>query len=102
MFRKIDGEYVLIDRREMLKVKVNSLAAEARIIRALEKKAKGVIQAELHSHRVHEVRREARHAHLAYGILKGRTIEQMEPTAKSKPDMEKVDRMLKKYGLVHR
>lgn len=73
----------LVDRREMLKVKFNSLMEEARIIRKAEKKAFGVIQAELHLHRISVVRSHARAASLALGFIKGRTLEQMEPSEHS-------------------
>lgn len=90
----------LIDRREMLRVKVKSLAEEARIIRREEKKSHGMIRAELYEHRIGIVRREARAACLALGLCKGRTIEQMEPTSKSKPDYKRVYELMRRYGTI--
>jgi hypothetical protein len=93
-----DKEGKIIDRREMLRVKVKSLAEESRIIRKEEGRTKGQIQYELHRHRVIDVRIAARHAHLAYGLIKGRSIDRMENGAKSPPKWIEVRRLLKKYG----
>lgn len=86
------------DRREMLRVKVKSLAAEARIIRQEEQRTHGQLRFELHEHRVGVVRDMARSSHLAYGFIRGRTHDEMEPTRKSEPDWEAVRRMCKRYG----
>lgn len=88
----------VIDRREMLRVKVKSLAEEARIIRREEQKSHGWIRDQLHLHRINEVRRAARDAHIAYGLIKGRIIEEMEPNRKSEPNWEAIKKMVKKYG----
>lgn len=90
----------ILDRREMLRVKLKSLAEEARIIRREERRTWGQLREELHLHRVRDVRTEARATHLAYGFLRGRTLEQMEPgRVKLDPYLQgKVDAMLKKYG----
>lgn len=88
----------IVDRREMLKVKVKSLACEAKIIRKEEKRSCGPLREELYLHRVNVVRREARHAHLAYGFIRGRTIEQMECKKSPPYDKAKVEKMIKKYG----
>jgi hypothetical protein len=88
----------IIDRREMLRVKVKSLAAEARIIRREEQRSHGQLRQELHEHRAQYLRGIARSTHIAYGLIKGRTIEQMEPTRTSEPDWDAIDKMLKKYG----
>lgn len=88
----------IIDRREMLRVKVKSLAVEAQIIRKEEQRARGQLRYELELHRKFVVRKAARHAHLAYGFIRGLTLEQMEPTRKTDPDWETVRKMLKKYG----
>lgn len=88
----------IIDRREMLRVKLKSLAAEAKIIRAEEQRTHTVLRSELHDHRVKVVRSEARCTHLAYGFIRGRTLEQMEPSSETEPDWDRVRKMLKKYG----
>lgn len=88
----------IVDRREMLRVKLKSLAAEAKIIRREETRTHSGLRAELWLHRVSIVRSEARCTHLAYGFIRGRTLEQMEPKSDSPPDWERVRKMLKKYG----
>lgn len=91
-------EGTILDRREMLRVKVKCLAAEARMIRREEARSNGLIREELYVHRTREVRREARSAHLAYGFIRGRRLEQMENTAKSKPDWKRIRDLCKKFG----
>ena len=88
----------LIDRREMLRVKLKSLAEEARIIRREEQRTHDLLRGELHQHRIGTVRSEARHTHLAYGFIRGRTYEQIEPKCDTPPDWERVRKMTKRYG----
>lgn len=103
----------LIDRREMLKIKLKSLADEARIIRQQERAAlrnenwmrkEGdpaqypILSEELRLHRIGVVRKAARDTHIAYGLIRGKTWQQMEPTAKTHPDWDAVEKMVKKYG----
>lgn len=88
----------VVDRREMLRVKIKSLAEEAKIIRQEERKTRGLLRDELHLHRVREVRSEARASHLAYGFIRGRTLDQMEKRSELQPDWEKIKRMCAKYG----
>lgn len=96
-----DKEGALKDRREMLRIKVKSLAEEARLIRREERRTHGSLREELYLHRIHVVRRHARNAVLAYGLVKGRTLAQMEPGSKSRGDREEVARMLLRYGGRH-
>jgi hypothetical protein len=91
-------------RLKFLKVKIKSLAAEQGIIR-LEKrralKAKNYpLVDELNNHRVRAVRPEARAALMAYGLLRGRLPEAIEPGAKSEPDQARVTALIKKYGTI--
>lgn len=90
----------LVDRREMLRIKVKSLAEEARIIRREEQRTWGVLREELHHHRVVQVRRAARSAHLAYGLIKGRTLLQMEPISRASgaQDWPAIYKMVVRYG----
>lgn len=90
----------VLDRREMLRVKVKSLAEEARIIRLEEKRSSGSLRQELYLHRIQVVRGASRDAHLAYGFILGRTYEQMESkhTSGKAPNWAAVRTMLKKYG----
>lgn len=88
----------IIDRREMLRVKLKSLAEEARIIRREEQKITGRLRDELHLHRVNEVRKASRDTHIAYGLIRGKTIDQMEPKRYTEPDWAAIEKMVKKYG----
>lgn len=92
----------VIDRREMLRVKVKSLADEARIIRFEERRSRGQLQEELRRHRVWNVRDEARATHLAYGLIRGRSAEQIERPKVNPPETfwKKVRAMVEKYGPV--
>ncbi len=83
-----------------LKVKVKSLAAESRIIRREERRRKGddPIRARLRAHRLDVVRREARSSLLAYGYLRGRPLDRLEPSRRTEPDWGAVRRMVEKYG----
>lgn len=102
------------DRRAMLRIKVKSLACEARLIRQAEHHTRNeYIRAALHDHRVRDVRTEARHSSLAYGFIRGKTWEQMEPNCHEQtvypfkkkkpgycyqPDWKYVNKMLEKFG----
>ena len=86
----------------MLKIKLKSLAEEARIIRHQEKKMRGKnwgrSSNQFNLHRLLVVRPEARATHLAYGFLRGLEYNQMEATHKTEPNWKSVERMVKKYG----
>jgi hypothetical protein len=92
------------DRREMLRVKLKSLAEEARIIRREEQRSWGMLREDLHKHRVLQVRRAAREAHLAYGLIKGLEIHQIEPiryaeSATSERILfDNVRKLIRRYG----
>jgi len=102
----------LKDRRELLKIKFNSLMAEAKIIRAAERKQLAFLSSravplnpwlyeEMHQHRTLGLRKEARLTHLALGFIKGRTLKEMEPTCKTKltaDDWKAIHKMVAKYG----
>lgn len=81
-----------------LKVKIKSLAAESRIIRAEERKAGPVLRRTLDIHRRGVVRSEARITQLAYGFLRGRRYRQMERTAASPPDWQRVRQHVERFG----
>jgi hypothetical protein len=103
--------------RSFLKVKVMSLVAESKIIRAQElkwkKSAARARQREkdpkfaesnlfgLKTHRVCAVRNEARLTHLAYGFMLGNEYEAMEKKAYVEPNWDKIEKMISKYGIVH-
>lgn len=68
--------------RLFLKVKIKSLAEEARIIRREERKSANTLRNRLHEHRTHDVRRESRAALIAYGYLGGKSLFVIEQKAK--------------------
>ena len=69
-------------KRAELRVKIKSLATEAHIIRAEERKAVGDRRQSLHLHRTIDVRREARHALLAYAFLRHMPYRRVEVTTR--------------------
>lgn len=104
---------IIRDRRRELRVKIKSLAEEARIIRREERRCRDSLTrtvghddqrsalaasfASLRSHRVTDVRREARYSLLAYALIRGRPFRMTEP----KSDVQKLDRE-KLAGLIRR
>ena len=114
--------------RAYLKIKIKSLAAEAKIIRAEEQKYKrrkpkkdeiatlgtrakkrgisrlvpgsvpNTIFWGLRSHRIHDVRWEARAACLAYGFLRGHNYSEMETKCYKLPNFLRVEELAMKYG----
>jgi hypothetical protein len=87
------------DQRGYLKVKIKSLAEEAKIIRNEERKATGEKREGLYLHRIGTVRKAARHTLLAYGFLRGRKYRQMEAKCEASPMWPEVFKMVVKYGL---
>ena len=83
-----------------LKVKIKSLAAEAKIIRDLEKKHKKhtELREGLHNHRKGIVRDTQFHTLLAYGFLRQKGINQIVPGCKRNIDVDKVYKMVSSYG----
>lgn len=77
-----------------LKIKLKSLAAEAKIIRSEEQKHSDRTREgewtgtrlSLYRHRILVVRTVARHALLAYGFLRGLDYSRLERNAKVAPD----------------
>ena len=96
MYRE-DGTTIK-DRREALRCRLKSLMEEARIIRKAEGRIWGPLREELHKKRTRYLRREARAAHLAYGIIRGLKITDMEARPLSNPDWDKVRDLVKHYG----
>lgn len=89
--------------QSFLKVKIKSLAEEARIIRLEEKKAfPNEKREQLYQHRVYDVRQESRAALLAYAYLRGRDLLQIEPNSKESWQRHKVykraHKIVKKFG----
>ena len=91
-----DGK--LIDRRELLRIKLLSLVAESKIIRRAESRTKNELRNEMAHHRATVVRAATRSTHLAYGFIRGKTLTQMEAKSRTPPDWDSISKMLKKYG----
>ena len=83
-----------------LKIKIMSLAAEARIIRREARTWPGQSpqRVGLHEHRVNVVRRECRAASLAYAFLRGRAYRSLEARCHEAPDWYKVQKFAERYG----
>jgi hypothetical protein len=88
-------------RVRMLKVKVKSLAEEARIIRLEESRAgkDGFLRSELHHHRVVDVCKEQRSSLLAYGFLRGVEYAAIEAKTETPPDWPRVAKLVSKFGV---
>lgn len=106
---------VIRDRRRELRVKIKSLAEEARIIRREERRCRDSLTrtvghdeqraalagsyASLRAHRVVDVRREARYSLLAYALIRGRTYRSQEAKADpSKIDVKKLGQLIYRFG----
>lgn len=68
--------------QRFLKVKIKSLAEEARIIRREERKSANTLLNRLHEHRTYDVRRESRASFIAYGYLRGKPLSVVEQKGK--------------------
>lgn len=100
--------------KAFLRIKVTSLAAEAKLIRkdenfylakarrraaSMEAKERArEIFVNLRQHRIYGVRREARVSCLAYGYLRGRAYKQLEAKCYEQPDWAKVADIVRRFG----
>lgn len=89
-----------MDKRVFLKIKLKSLAEEARIIRKEEKRHIGTMRESLYLHRIHRVRTAARNTLLAYSYIRGRSYHQVERIAHTAPNWKEVERMVKQYSMI--
>lgn len=84
-----------------LKVKIKSLAAEAKIIRAEEGKARSdALRTSLLVHRAKHLRAVARVNLLAYGCLRGTPYEKMESKTASEPNWDDIKFVVDRFGVV--
>lgn len=86
------------ERTRHLKIKIKSLADEARTIRAESKKTSGMEKWNLNEHRTKVVRPHTRHNLLAYGILIGIPYEVMEKKCNEPPKFSEVSKIAKRFG----
>jgi len=84
--------------RIQLKVKIISLADEAKTIRREEKKAlTPELRHSLTEHRKGIVRHEARHSLLLYGFMNGKQYREIEAYTERPPSWSKIKRMAKRF-----
>jgi len=88
-----------------LKVKIKSLAAEAKIIRLEErkvlgwKKPDGDLYRSLREHRITDVRKDQRASMPAYGYIRGVPYSAIEkPNQDNPPDLARVRQLVTKFG----
>jgi hypothetical protein len=81
-----------------LRIKIKSLADEARTIRQEAKKTSGMVKWGLNAHRTGTVRHHTRHNLLAYGLLRGTPYEIMEKKCHEAPDFNAVTQHAKRFG----
>ena len=84
-----------------LRVNLQSLVAESRIIRREERRAGIVYRCELHTHRVTTVREETRYTHLALGFVRGRSYQQIERNAHKAPELKRLLRKINDKGATY-
>ena len=99
-----------------LKIKLKSLAAEAKIIRFHERKIKPYIKegdnnikpedviaradyerGVLRGHRIYLVRKEARDSHIAYGYLRNKAYKQIENSTDNPPNIKNITKIINKF-----
>ena len=92
-----------------LKIKIVSLAAEAKIIKREERKWNFPVTIDnvrsshplyfgLRDHRINVVRTECRHSNIAYGYLRGRSYKQIENKCHEDPHWDKVRAIISKFS----
>lgn len=86
------------ERTVHLKIKIRSLADEAKSIRREANKSKGMAKWRLNDHRTSVVRDHARHNLLAYGILIGTPYKAMEGRCYRSPDFSRISTIAKRFG----
>lgn len=93
-------ECQLVDRRELLRIKLKSLAAEARIIRQEERRTWGLLRQEMEFHRRQFLRKIARETHIAYALIRGVPLDKVEAgrTNLDGLDAKAINAMVAKYG----
>ena len=81
-----------------LKIKIKSLADEAKTIRVEANKTSGMAKWRLNDHRTGIVRSHARLNLLAYGILTGMPYERMEKKCYEAPNFNEVSKIALRFG----
>lgn len=88
------------NRIKQLKVKIKSLAAEARIIRLETHRTNDIVtKNDLATHRTGIVREEARYSQLAYAFLRGRSYASIEAKTEKELDLARVRKLVERFGV---
>lgn len=86
---------------DTLKIKIVSLAYEAKLIRTSERAAKEeanyIELSKLVHHRKHIIRPESRKSHLVYGFLRGTPYRKMERRCQEEPKWSSLEKMAKRF-----
>lgn len=91
----------MLNKKFALKVKIKSLAEEARIIKQAIHQTKDLAtKCELRGHHVYVVRKESRHSQLAYAFLRGREYSEVEFKCETPPDFKKIEELTERFGEV--
>lgn len=103
----------MYDRKPYLRVKIKSLAEEAKIIRNEsarvskrvrfaktdeEKQELMDLRCRLNEHRRWTVRREARHSLLAYALIRNKPYSSLEEKCREPPSMSRVVKVAERFG----
>lgn len=89
----------MLNKKFAIKVKIKSLAAEARIIKQAIHQTKDIAtKCELRNHHILVVRKEARHSQLAYAFLRGREYSEVEAKCGAPPDFKKISELVERFG----
>lgn len=89
---------MLKERTVHLRIKIKSLVAESRIIRAEARKTSKQRKYNLNQHRTSVVRVHTRLNLLAYGILRNIPYEVMEKKCREKPNFMKIQKIAISFG----
>jgi len=95
----------IADRRELLRVLIKTNTGEARLLRKEENRTFGKLSGEFMKRRVCSLRHHSRLLHIAYGLLRGRSIQEIETKVNEKnkltsADWSQIHTLLRSYGTV--
>lgn len=89
----------MLTKKFALKVKIKTLAVEARFIKIAMGQTKDLsTKYSLRYHHIGVVRKEARHSQLAYAFLRGREYSQVESKCLELPNFKKVEELVERFG----
>jgi len=86
------------ERTIHLKIKIKSLADEAKSIRKEARKTSGMTKWNLNHHRTEVVRPHARHNLLAYGLIRKVPYAAIEQYTVKPPEWSKIEKLARRFG----